>query len=40
MRRLRKEKQESEDMVDRCEEKVRSMTKDRYRLQDEKEELE
>ena len=40
VRRLRKEKQESEDFIDRCEEKVRSMTKEKYRYQDEKEELE
>ena len=40
VRRLRKEKQETEDIVDRCEEKVRNMTKERYRLQDEKEEFE
>ena len=40
VRRLRKEKQESEDFIDRCEEKVRLMTKEKYRYQDEKEELE
>lgn len=37
-RKLRREKQEAEEVADRCEEKVRAMVKDRYRIQDDKEE--
>ena len=37
-RKLRKEKQEAEEMADKCEEKVRAMVKDRYRIQDDTEE--
>ena len=38
IRKLRREKQESDEIADRCEEKVRAMVKDRYRIQDDKEE--